>query len=93
MLFLNAYLDVKIGFDSAENEPPKECKLAPFSSSGHLHRQLGGREAHAPARAPGGAGGGAPRLRGSLGRGARRGRALRRAPAPKMMNSQNFAKF
>ena len=23
--FKNAYLDAKIGFDPAENEPPKEC--------------------------------------------------------------------
>ena len=24
-MFKNAYLDAKIGFDPAENEPPKEC--------------------------------------------------------------------
>ena len=24
----NAYLDAKIGFDPAENEPPKECRAA-----------------------------------------------------------------
>ena len=31
----NAYLDAKIGFDPAENEPPKECCVAARRAGAH----------------------------------------------------------
>ena len=33
----NAYLDAKIGFDPAENGPPKGCPLRPAPRQGQRH--------------------------------------------------------
>ena len=50
----NAYLDAKIGFDPAENEPPKECSSSQLEGTAQVstkalrdvHMKLGKRLEH-----------------------------------------------